>query len=797
MKKVAFVAVSAALVGCWSMSGSDKSEGPEAAEQPVQETEAVAHARKVSFARRLAANGIVLLKNEDGVLPLAQDREVVLLGFTSYYPHRMGWGSGDMLAHEPVPYDRGLEEAGIRLEPTFASLYRTERERRLEKGMYDRLNRDWWKWTSRFDEPELSGKAFDTFAAGVDRTLPCVVTIGRNAGEAEDLKDGRGSFRLHEQEKRLLEDACRNFDNVIVLLNTCGVIDTSFMDELPVKGLVHTSLLGEVSGLAVADVLSGRVSPSGKTVDTWAKHYYDYSTTDCFGTFEVPYREGSSVGYRHFDDKAIAPRYPFGFGLSYTTFEMEFGDASVDGTRVQLPVTVRNTGSCRGAEVVQAYFAHPERDPSVEPLKQLCAFAKTSALAAGASETVVLDFDVKDRAIYDEASASWVLTGGQYVVLVGGSSDTAAAAVALDLPRTIVSRTVNRFGEKRPAAKPAPALPETPFAVTVTMEDVLTGIATVDQVVAQFTDEELVSLVNGRIFNGGYAVSGGTGVGGVKKGRVDCEAGEFWSSEKYGIPALTCADGPSGVRLGNFGDPLSKFNAIAARMVSWPCATALAQGWDPKAAECFGRMVSEEMAAADIDGWLAPGVNIHRNPLCGRNFEYFSEDPLLAGKLGAAVVRGVQTKADGSSSGRYATVKHFCTNNQEYHRNEEMNIVSEKALREIYLKPFEIVVKESQPHALMSSYNQINGEFCAASASLLTGVLREEWGFKGLVMTDWWTISDKRRHPAAGNDVVMPGMAHEWEDLLAAVKAGKVARADLQRSAVRILNVVLNRMKAK
>ena len=234
-----------------------------------------------------------------------------------------------------------------------------------------------------------------------------------------------------------------------------------------------------------------------------------------------------------------------------------------------------------------------------------------------------------------------MLTGGQYVVLVGGSSDTAAAAVALDLPRTVVSRTVNRFGEKRPAAKPAPALPETPFAVTVTMEDVLTGIATVEQVVAQFTDEELVSLVNGRIFNGGYAVSGGTGVGGVKKGRVDCEAGEFWSSEKYGIPALTCADGPSGVRLGNFGDPLSKFNAIAARMVSWPCATALAQGWDPKAAECFGRMVSEEMAAADIDGWLAPGVNIHRNPLCGRNFEYFSEDPLLAGKLGAAVVRGV------------------------------------------------------------------------------------------------------------------------------------------------------------
>ena len=794
MKKIVMAAFSAALVGCWSMRSDDVSGTPES---DAREKEATRHARKVTFAERLAANGIVLLKNDDALLPLAEGQEVVLLGFTSYFPHRMGWGSGDMLAHEPVAYDTGLEAAGVKLCPEFANLYRAELRKRLENGEYDRLNRDWWKWTTRFEEPAMSEKDFDEIASLIDGGTTCLVTIGRNAGESKDLEDGRGSYRLHEQERQLLKNACRKFSNVIVLLNTCGVIDTSFMDEFPIKGLVHTSLLGQTSGTAVADVLTGRVTPSGKTVDTWAKHYYDYPTTDCFGTLEVPYREGSFVGYRHFDNKGIAPRYPFGFGLSYTTFGISFGEAKVEGTKVMLPVKVRNTGSCKGAEVVQAYLARPERDAAVEPLKKLCAFAKTKVLAPNAVQTIELSFDIKDSAVYDEAAASWVLTGGSYVVLVGDSSDTAAAAVKVDLPRTVVEKTVNRFGKTAAPHVPAAELEASPFEEILTLNDVLTGIATVEQVVSQFTDEELVSIVNGRLFKGGYAVLGGTGVGGVKKGRVDCEAGEFWSSEKYALPALTCADGPSGVRLGNFGDPASKYNPIAARLVSWPCATALAQSWDVSAAEWFGRMVADDMAQADVDGWLAPGVNIHRNPLCGRNFEYFSEDPHLAGKLGAAVVRGVQQKADGSSSGRYATVKHFCTNNQEFHRNEQMNLVSEKALREIYLKPFEIVVKESQPHALMSSYNQLNGEFCAASERLLTGILREEWGFKGLVMTDWWTISDKRLHPAAGNDVVMPGMAHEWEDMLAALKEGKIARGDLQRSAVRILNVVVNRMKVQ
>ena len=260
-----------------------------------------------------------------------------------------------------------------------------------------------------------------------------------------------------------------------------------------------------------------------------------------------------------------------------------------------------------------------------------------------------------------------------------------------------------------------------------------------------------------------------------------------WSSEKYGFGAITMADGPSGVRLGNFGDPREKYNAKASAVVSWPCATALAQGWDVAAAERFGRAVASEMALVDIDCWLAPGVNIHRNPLCGRNFEYFSEDPLVAGLMGAAVVKGVQTNTDGTPSGRSATVKHFAVNNQEFERGYENNIVDEKTLREIYLKPFEIVVRKAHPNMVMSSYSRLNGDYCATTYDLMTGVLREEWGFDGFVMTDWWNSADKLRHAEAGNDLVMPGVRGEYAALVAALKDGNVRRADVQHAAANIL----------
>jgi beta-glucosidase len=392
-----------------------------------------------------------------------------------------------------------------------------------------------------------------------------------------------------------------------------------------------------------------------------------------------------------------------------------------------------------------------------------------------------------DIANYNGDEARWEIWGGEILVSDGGSHDDRIAVMAMDdLDEPIVVQKVtNRFRGK--SAAPARKELAKPSAF-VKMDDVLAGKATVEDLVAQFTDEELAAVVNGRIFDGeGYAVDGGTGVGGVKKGRVDCEAGETWSSEKYGFGAITMADGPSGVRLGNFGDPREKYNANASAVVSWPCATALAQGWDVAAAERFGRAVASEMALVDIDCWLAPGVNIHRNPLCGRNFEYFSEDPLVAGLMGAAVVKGVQTNTDGTPSGRSATVKHFAVNNQEFERGYENNIVDEKTLREIYLKPFEIVVRKAHPNMVMSSYSRLNGDYCATTYDLMTGVLREEWGFDGFVMTDWWNSADKLRHAEAGNDLVMPGVRGEYAALVAALKDGKVRRADVQHAAANIL----------
>jgi beta-glucosidase len=755
-------------------------------------------AEKVALARELAANGIVLLKNDGNVLPLKTGQEIALVGVTGYCCHRMGWGSGDMLAHEPVQYDAGLESAGIKLHKGFADIYRKLRDERAAKGEYARINRDWYKWTVRFGEPDLYREKFAA-VAGDNRGMTCVVVIGRNAGESEDLTDGPGSWRLFWEEDLLLAAACKNFDNVVVLLNACGVIDTSFVEKYPIKGLVYTSLLGEVSGDAVADVLTGKVNPSGKTVDTWAKHYYEYPSTACMSAFEVPYSEGTFVGYRHFDRAGIEPRYPFGFGLSYTTFGIGCGTAAVAGTKVTLPVAVSNTGARDGSEVVQVYLSRTGGNSKIpEAVRRLCAFRKTQVIAAGKSAALTLSFDLAENALYDAARARWMLPAGTYELWVGNSSRNLKKVHSFKLRETVVQQAKNlRFGKDAPASVRT-ELPKPTSDKILTLQDVLAGQATLEDVVAQFNDGELVSIVNGRLFKDGYAVAGGTGVGGVKnEGRVACEAGEFWSSEKYGIPALTTADGPSGVRLGNFNEPVTNYNPICATMVAWPCGTALAQGWDPSAAEKFGRAVAEDMALADIDGWLAPGVNIHRNPLCGRNFEYFSEDPIVAGLVGAGVVRGVQTLENGKNSGRFATVKHFCANNQEFFRNEQTDLVDEQTLREIYLKPFEIVVKTARPVALMTSYNQINGDYAATTASLLTDVLRGEWGFDGVVMTDWWCSSDKLRHPSAGNDVVMPGVPADWKAMREALADGRMKRADLQNSAVQVLKAVLNRLRAK
>ena len=775
-----------------------------------------------ALARQVAGKGIVLLKNDGGVLPLAKGEEVALLGVTSYYCHRMGWGSGDMMKHVPVQYSEGLAQAGVRLYAPMVELFDKKPKD------YDRVNKDWWKWTSRFDEP-MAGVTEEAFAKLCDgrRTMKCLVTIGRNSGESADITPGPGGWMLHGQEERLLKCACANFDDVIVLLNVAGPIDMSWLDRYPVKGVVLTSLLGEVSGLAVADVLTGAVDPSGKLAATWARRYRDYSTTDCFGTMEVPFNEGVYVGYRYFDTFGVAPRFPFGYGLSYADLEiLPVGLGQRDDGQVSVEVDLANMSARKGAEVVQCYVSTPCGE-NAKPYQQLAAWG-TFDVEAGKVRRCALTFSPRILASYREKSAEWVLDRGDYVVRVGCSSrDTVVLGVFTVEDPIVVEKCANRCvppsgdltpisagvrrnpldePEVRAARRMVLACGEMncedhvadyPKAVSlenkgaVSWQDVASGARTVEDFVAQLDDVELASVVNGALMDEvGDGAEGGTGVGGSYTGAVSCEAAETWSSRKYGVPPMTCADGPSGIRLGNFNDPESKYNPQCAEMFHWPCATVLAQTWDVGLAEAVGRRVRADMQAVGIHGWLAPGLNIQRNPLCGRNFEYFSEDPLVSGQMGAAICRGVEGGRDEPFSGCHVTIKHFAVNSQEFERGTQNNVVSERALREIYLRPFEIAVKEGRPKAVMSSYNQVNGDYAATSYDLQTGILRAEWGFDGIVMTDWWNNADNTRHQKAGNDLIMPGVKGKRDLIARGLADGSVDRAEVQRSAVRILELV-------
>ena len=803
---------------------------------------------KLSVARRAAAQGMVLLKNDGGALPLARGGEVALMGVTSYFCHRMGFGSGDMLAQHVVQYDQGLVNAGVRLLQPVADFYR--RGMLAKKECFERVNRDWWKWTFRFPEPDTDDKAFAALVAG-HRDVPCIVTLGRGSGESVDLSAGGeigaggpcgwNSILLHPQEEQLLRLACANFDNVIVLLNVCGVIDTSWLDKYPVKAVLFTGLLGETTGDAVADVLTGRVAPCGKLSTTWAKRYRDYPTTDCWGAMQIPYREGVFLGYRYFDTFGVAPRFHFGFGLSYTTFSVKSGAPAARGSKVRLSATVRNTGKVAASEVVQCYVSMP--DGKLEkPYQDLVAYARTPMLEPGASCKVDLAFDLASFASYDEAGEAFILEKGDYLVRVGDSSRSTHVSGVLRLPKTVTTEKVfARFkdadlsdlrllskkgtkpftyeGERKEiaAAKVValdpsaiktvsrPDLCKVAFkelpkpkagAVTVTLKDVVAGRATVADVVAQMDDGELSRCVNMLVFDDVKgAVQGGTGVGGFE-GTIRGEASEMWFCDKYAIPPTTCADGPSGVRLSIFGEDPAKDSQMARTMVAHPCGTIVAQGWSDASAEEFGRAVRFDMELSGIHGWLAPGLNLHRNPLCGRNFEYFSEDPLLAGRIAAAICRGVQEREDGSFSGRYATIKHFCTNNQEHERGREENVVSERALRELYLRAFRFACDAGHPRSIMTSYNQLNGDYVATSRALLTGVVRGEWGWDGVVITDWWNAADNLRHQTAGNDMIAPGVKAKRELVEAALADGRNPRGAVQASAVRILSLVADLLKA-
>lgn len=775
---------------------------------------------KLDFARKAAADGIVLFKNENNALPIAKDKEIALFGICSYRCFRLGWGSGDMMAQTIVQINEGLKDAGYLLNPKVEehclNYVSTLPDQRL-------MNRSWDEWTWRQEEIQINNSMITDAAATSD---VAIITLGRNSGEAFDLKDEEGCFRLHSSEIELVKSVSSSFKQTILLLNTCGPLDLRAIDGYKVDAIVDVSLGGEMFGYAVADIISGRVTPSGKLSTTWAYKYEDYSTKEGITTKEVPYKEGIYVGYRYFDTFGVAPRYPFGFGLSYTSFKSEVIEVELDGQIVDVTVKVTNTGKFSGREVIQCYLSSPEVKLE-KAYQELCTYAKTDVLVPNESCELLLSFDMTEMAAYDEERASFVLEAGKYFVRVGNSSRNTSVACAINLSREVVCDVVknrcvraNEFAElsnkgaapytydgeeqEKASAKVfefdcdsvetvihdviennVPKLLTPKDEAVYSLKDVYEGRASVEDVVAQFTDAELADILNGVIYEGSNA-NANVGSMAIK---VRGAAGEMWSSEKYAIPVNACADGPAGVRLAIFTTPIETDTDLSREVVAYPSGTCFANSWDLESARRFGECVRDDLEISDIEGWLAPGINIHRNPLNGRNFEYLSEDPIISGKIGAYITIGVQFNDEAEPTGRYTTVKHFACNNIEYERGVSDSQVSERALREIYLKGFKIAVEEGHPHAIMTAYNKINGTFASTNYDLLMGILRGEWEYDGIVMTDWNPCPDPCEHVHACNDLIMPGRFRK--NIIEGLANGKVKREEAQMCAVRLLKHIL------
>jgi len=759
--------------------------------------------------RALGAEGIVLLKNEKQTLPL-QDTDVVsVFGRCQNDWFYVGYGSGGDV-HPPyqVSLMDGLRMSGVACNERLAKQYSdwcAAPENAPDHG--------WWgHWPYYHEEMPLTREI--TEQAAKESTVALFV-IGRAAGEDRENVLEPGSYYLTDREKENLRLVCATFEKVALVLDCGNIMDLAFTEELPISAIVYAWQLGQESGNAVAEVLTGKVNPSGHLADTIARHYEDYPSAPYFGKKEFNnYTEDIYVGYRYFETFGKDVLYPFGFGLSYTTFAMEKVAASREEYGTVLEVKVTNTGAVAGKEVVQIYCTPAEGKLS-KARKNLVAFRKTKLLEPGESQLLTLRVRDIDCASYDDSGVTgfknaFVLEAGSYALLMGNSAATEneicrftvkatgklrqcrEACAPVD-PFPVMTRwgmVPVRLGERDLRKRILRGMPrEIPFTddVGIKLSDVAAGKATLEAFVAQLSDRELGDL------------SRGEGMMDSKQGTIG-NAGAFGgitdSLREKGIPALITADGPAGLRL-------KKYTTLL------PCGTAIACSWNMELTEAMFELVGQEGKYFSIDVILSPGMNIHRNPLCGRNFEYYSEDPYLCGKTAAAAVRGIQ------KGGTSACPKHFAANNQEVNRNRNDSRVSQRALREIYLKCFEIMVKESKPQNIMTSYNKINGVWSHYNYDLATTILREEWGYEGNIMTDWWmqpsaspefpSVKNNAYRVRAQVDVLMPGgesfakqkYVFDKAQLATLDKPDGLTRAELQRSAMNVLRFALIRMKER
>lgn len=793
------------------------------------------------IAYRAALEGIVLLEN-DGCLPIKPGK-IALYGAGAAMTIKGGTGSGEVNERHAVSVMEGLENAGF----TVTTQRWIDEYARLYKEGEEAYGREFKKKLSPFHLGELfnlmsnpyqypvGGPVTEQDIAQSD-TDTCIYVVSRQAGEGADRKLYNGDNKLSETEVQNIAICARVYAKMIVVINVGSSFDMNFVDEIEgINAVIFLCQQGGRGGQAFADLISGKVSPSGKLADTWAKRYEDIPFANEYSYLngnleEEYYKEGIYVGYRYFDSFQVEPKYHFGYGLSYTNFAITPKSVTTEQTKVKVCVEVINTGDTyAGKEVVQLYVSCPQKKLAKE-YQRLVAFEKTRVLLPGESETITLEFDMASAASYDESEAAKILEGGAYILRVGNASNQTHVCGVVDLERDVILVRTHYicqqripFEEIEPAVRAEEVIRKNvphvsmEAAVFVTRTCVYENPAVyvseeTDRLLGALTLEEEAELTVGSgMLSGGTCYFEAPGAAGSTTGKLLAK----------NIPNICVADGPAGLRLQRtsavtkkgkvkmvdawislmnylpgwikkfmFGD-IEKDTLIYQFATAFPVGLALAQTWNTDLVEEVGYAVSEEMKAYGVSYWLAPALNIHRNPLCGRNFEYYSEDPLVSGKMAAAITKGVQR-----IPGNYVTIKHFCCNNQEDNRNKTNANVSERALREIYLRGFEIVVEEAHPGAVMSSYNKVNGTYVNNSYELLTKVLRNEWGFDGLVMTDWYAtgkeLGDDAKAIAAGNDLIMPGSKAAKKRILAGVKDGTVSEEDIRRCAANVLKGIVS-----
>lgn len=799
------------------------------------------HLRKTADA---AAEGMVLLKNENHILPLALGAKVALYGRGARKTVKGGTGSGSVNERHAVSIYEGMKKAGFEIT-TEAWL-----------DAYDASYREADQaWQEEIREKSKQMWSFDAYSSTPFRApvgdLPektdtdtAIYVVSRIAGENADRKAVEGDYAFSSEEWDFLGEVCALYPHVILVINAGGQVDLSVMDVFQnIEALLVMGMAGMEGGTAFAELLAGRKTPSGKLSDTWAYRYRDYPNARFFShndgnVYMEYYKEGIYVGYRFFDTFDVPARYGFGEGLSYTQFTYQVEDLNWKDAAAEVTVKVKNVGATfSGKEVIQVYATCPCGVLAKE-FRRLVGFAKTKLLAPGEEETLSVSIPADRLASYDDQQPGWVMEPGEYYLWVGNSLKASRIAGSAHLKKRAVlmhtenqclqiasmkELSANQERDKQKRAQCAVASQGKPvleIPIDTLPHSVIryrTNEELANPEAMEFVDtlcvDQLLRLANGELRRDGTrsTIAGEHTVPGACGETSRCAMDQ-------NLPSLIMADGPAGLRLtdsyrekdGKLLPSTRRPGYAAGAMITTadtsepipgqvthyqyctaiPTGTQLAQSWNTDLAQEMGDLVAREMEEFGITIWLAPGMNIHRNPLCGRNFEYFSEDPVLTGKMAAAITRGVQHR-----DGCMTMIKHFACNNQEDNRHFSNSIVSQRALREIYLKGFEIAIRESAPKSIMTSYNKINGVHAANNFDLCSNILRSEWGFQGFVATDWrTTVHDGACTAAgcmrAGNDLNMPGFESDLRNLQKELRQGTLKIQDVKACVSRLVAVI-------